>query len=888
MNGSSCYPTVLEYCRLCNEKKSSFVDIFSTMVYRDGCSLAKKLNELYGIEASSPDDDLSKFICIECLRQIMRHGNLTYNLWSTLDYLMRMHAEEVMDIAAYDIPEDSLDFLYSKEKDFSTQPLVLQKKEQPGGSLISSCRKKDGGSMAGAFMTEKSGSYIKEELSKVEFCWCLECNEEFISREELRLHSKKHAETETPDSFEQNDDLILSSEEYKLLCGEVSLLKNKLSCSKCQKEFTSEKKLVRHIKKYDFQCEHRSFVNLNNHLKSLKSKRAEDSALMDTKGKDSSFHFNSNLCEAKSPMTGDSLVNSDDILMNTKYINNGDESRVSGVDFKVKQKIFDGKLSSYVGSLPSSVSLCEQDPAVVKNCAKDGADVIGHEILTTEDKYSVAGTSVTKGAGSDVEEDELLKVEFCWCYECNEEFITREELRLHTKKHVETRTRDSFEQNEDLILSSEEYKLLSGEVSLLKNKLCCSKCQKEFTSEKKLVRHVKKYDFQCEHKSFVNLNNHLKSLKYKWAEDSALMDTQGRDSSFHVNSKLCETTSLVSRDSLENSNVNLINNKYNSDSGGDSIFGDIKVQVRQRKFGGKLSSYVGSLPSMMSVCKRDETIVKNCATEVAEIVNHEILKTEINMSERMVICHYCTKPYSLKSKLRDHIVVCHLSAVSHKCSICHLFFPTQSELNDHEAIHFSKSKYICSLCYSNFQSKAKVVVHSKNVHNVDKAYTCSACFLSFPSVAELSLHHHCHSSNKKYCCSMCGKSFMSRIRYDIHISVCQSGQRLHKCGTCGKEYLTRGDLKFHMLTHDPEKRFACHLCPKSYTQPGKLSLHIRNFHMKIKLHECGICKRRFAVRRYLNRHYAVHSDHRPFKCKYCEKYFKTKDGVYSHTRKVHI
>ncbi|XP_046408171.1 zinc finger protein 665-like isoform X4 [Ischnura elegans] len=646
MNGFPRISSVIEYCRLCNEKKSPVVDIFSTMVYRDGCSLAKKLNELYGIEASSPDDDLSKFICTECLRQIMRHGNLSYNLWSTLDYLMKMHAEEVMDVTSFDIPVDSLDFLLLKEKDFSIQPLVLKKQDQPSGLSFASCGMKDRGSLDRTF--------------------------------------------------------------------------------------------------------------------------------------------------------------------------------------------------------------------------------------------------ILQGGGSDVEEeDELPEVEFCWCNECNEEFLSREELRLHSKKHAETGTRDGFEQNDDLLLSSEEYKLLSGEVSLLKNKLCCSKCQKEFKSEKKLVRHVKKYDFQCEHRSFVNLNNHLKSLKSKRAEGSALMDTQGGDRSFHVNSKLCETTSPLTSGSLDNSNGVLVNNKYISDNGGDSSLVDVRFKVGERKFGGKYSSCLGSLTSSVRLCKQDEAVLEANAKEGAGIVNHETLTTESNQSERAVICNYCTKPYSLKSKLREHIVVCHLSVESHKCSICHTFFPTESELKVHEAIHFSKSKYICSACYGNFRSRAKVSMHVKNVHNMDKSYACSACYVCFPSQSELGVHQGCHSLDKKHCCSKCGKKFIDKRYYRAHVGVCQLGQLLHKCGKCGKEFLTRGDLKSHLLTHDPEKRFACHLCPMRYSQSTNLSAHIRNFHLKIKPHECGICKKWFAVRRNLRRHYAVHSDHRPFKCEYCEKYFKRKETVHSHTRQVH-
>ncbi|XP_046408170.1 zinc finger protein 62 homolog isoform X3 [Ischnura elegans] len=644
MNVVPRIPSVLEYCRLCNEKKAPVVDIFSTMVYRDGCSLAKKLNELYGIEASSPDDDLSKFICTECLRQIMRHGNLSYNLWSTLDYLMKMHAEEVMDISSYDIPEDSLDFLFSREKDYSFQPLVLEKIDQPP---FSSCGKMDKGRLVGSFTAER--------------------------------------------------------------------------------------------------------------------------------------------------------------------------------------------------------------------------------------------------AGIDIEEEEMPKVEFCWCTECNEEFLCREELRLHSRKHAETGTPDRFEQNDDLILSSEEYKLLSGQVSLMKNKLCCSKCQKEFASERKLVRHVNKYDFQCEHRSFVNLNNQLKILKTKRAEDSALMDTQGRDSTFHVNSKLCEATPPLTRDSLDNSNVILIKNKCISDTCGELSVSDVNLKAKQRKFSEKKQRHAGSNSSSARFWKQDEALLKTTSNEGAETVNHETLKTELNVSERVVICDYCTKPHSLKSQLREHIVLCHLSVVSHRCSICHTFFLTESELKVHEAIHFSKSKYLCSLCHGNFSSRAKVSMHLKNVHNMDKLHACSACFLCFPSKPELALHQHCHSlDSKKYCCPKCGKRFLNKSYYRIHVSACQLGQLLHKCDQCGKECLTRGNMKIHLLSHDPDRTLACLMCPRKFLMSGDLSLHIRSFHLKLRPHECGICKKRFAVRRYLRIQYAVHSDDRPFKCKHCEKCYKTKAVLYVHTKNLHI
>jgi hypothetical protein len=47
---------------------------------------------------ASPDDDMSKFICVDCLKEIKTCGNITYGLWTTIDYLVRMFEEkEVSD-----------------------------------------------------------------------------------------------------------------------------------------------------------------------------------------------------------------------------------------------------------------------------------------------------------------------------------------------------------------------------------------------------------------------------------------------------------------------------------------------------------------------------------------------------------------------------------------------------------------------------------------------------------------------------------------------------------------------------------------------------------------------------------------------------------------------
>jgi hypothetical protein len=64
----------------------------------------------------------------------------------------------------------------------------------------------------------------------------------------------------------------------------------------------------------------------------------------------------------------------------------------------------------------------------------------------------------------------------------------------------------------------------------------------------------------------------------------------------------------------------------------------------------------------------------------------------------------------------------------------------------------------------------------------------------------------------------------------------KKGRTKAMCNICGNLY---AELSSHMKIHTGEKKYSCHLCPKTFTQSGHLTRHI-NSHLDIRKYQCEI------------------------------------------------
>ncbi|XP_071447463.1 PR domain zinc finger protein 5-like [Hetaerina americana] len=434
----------------------------------------------------------------------------------------------------------------------------------------------------------------------------------------------------------------------------------------------------------------------------------------------------------------------------------------------------------------------------------------------------------SEGASGDV------AFEYCWCPACNVEFLSREELITHRKTHAKSDSVDRIGFEMEAEVSLEEVGLLSGELSILRSKLCCGKCGREFRDEGRLVAHINKHDFKCKPRNFEVLNAMLIDLRSIRSKNNALGRSTGEDLLRRVDSTCAEGERSMRTASLSSfgEDRSFPDEELTSSRGVGVVKGRFKTILNENGGSTSLKSSTDLRPKQSAVDLNEGEFRKENCCILNEVSSRKSLKMKelsldpkLNGSPPVLLssqrdekstngsnvdclfyCDYCSKPSESKSTMRKHIVMCHLSIEVHNCTVCHFVFPTERELKSHAALHTSKNKYICSVCNSNFTSKKSLIVHLNGSHGTNCGSVCSICSTGIPSRGELRFHHLSHEKEKKFMCSNCEKGFISEVSMKYHLKSCLK-LTLYECETCHKVLYSKKSLMAHSAIHDTMKRF---------------------------------------------------------------------------------
>ncbi|XP_043079819.1 zinc finger and BTB domain-containing protein 41 [Puntigrus tetrazona] len=161
------------------------------------------------------------------------------------------------------------------------------------------------------------------------------------------------------------------------------------------------------------------------------------------------------------------------------------------------------------------------------------------------------------------------------------------------------------------------------------------------------------------------------------------------------------------------------------------------------------------------------------------------------------------------------------------------------------------------------------------------------------------------SANKKTLkCPKCEKTFDRIGKYESHTRV-HTGEKPFQCDICLQCYSTKSNLTVHKKKHDSDspvqkKEHKCPFCNKLHASRKTLSRHVKRFHpdhlqeflsQKKKKSEgwkCDICHKSFSRRPHLEEHMILHTQDKPFKCAYCDDYFKSRFARLKHQEKFHL
>ncbi|KAM9350114.1 zinc finger and BTB domain-containing protein 41 [Symphorus nematophorus] len=160
------------------------------------------------------------------------------------------------------------------------------------------------------------------------------------------------------------------------------------------------------------------------------------------------------------------------------------------------------------------------------------------------------------------------------------------------------------------------------------------------------------------------------------------------------------------------------------------------------------------------------------------------------------------------------------------------------------------------------------------------------------------------SSKKTLKCPKCDKTFDRAGKYESHTRV-HTGEKPFQCDICLQRYSTKSNLTVHKKKHASDapfqkKEHKCPFCSKLHASKKTLAKHVRRFHpdhiqefltkrkRKSEGWKCAICLKTFTRRPHLQEHMILHTQDRPFKCSFCDEYFKSRFARLKHQEKYHL
>lgn len=243
-----------------------------------------------------------------------------------------------------------------------------------------------------------------------------------------------------------------------------------------------------------------------------------------------------------------------------------------------------------------------------------------------------------------------------------------------------------------------------------------------------------------------------------------------------------------------------------------------------------------------------------------------------------------------------------------ECGYCRRKFQTLESRNNHERIHTNEKPFECDLCHKFYNNLVSIAVHMR-VHTGEKPYICkfNKCDKKFRLHAQLIHHTKANvdgtirkkpeiqrgnriikdirledmSAFRLFECYLCSfRGHVNDVR--IHIKEEHVGAKVHKCKICSKK-LAYSSIEAHMKNHSNNDRFKCKFCGKIFKRKDGLNVHLQ-FHTREFTHECKYCHKKFPSIYALKNHVRTHTGLKPHVCDYCKKGFVKRSDLIRHNR----
>lgn len=173
------------------------------------------------------------------------------------------------------------------------------------------------------------------------------------------------------------------------------------------------------------------------------------------------------------------------------------------------------------------------------------------------------------------------------------------------------------------------------------------------------------------------------------------------------------------------------------------------------------------------------------------------------------------------------------------CKTCSKVFSSKKELDNHVLVHNAGMKpYACPICGLRFHlihnMKRHLLTHEES-GDIEKGTAAGlleaveATATKAQSSADQASGAVTTNANGYMKCNLCKKWFSEEAALRRHMEV-HSEKRPHACPICGWRFKQMHNMKRHLMTHSGAKPYACDFCDKSYTDNYSLKQHVAKIH----------------------------------------------------------
>lgn len=185
----------------------------------------------------------------------------------------------------------------------------------------------------------------------------------------------------------------------------------------------------------------------------------------------------------------------------------------------------------------------------------------------------------------------------------------------------------------------------------------------------------------------------------------------------------------------------------------------------------------------------------------------------------------------------------------------HAYQRHQQEEHYSEVLDDDKGK--CPLCSKKFSNRFYVNEHIKNVHDKLKPFKCSNCAKSFATAAAKKTHELTHTDDFPFKCEFCEKRFRLSIKLKYHLEIHTTKPEL-LCPICKRGQKSLTELEAHVKNHD-DNRFQCPSCGHLFRKKTNLNEHYNAVHLKLRPYKCEVCHQGFGDRKSRRVHERSHN-----------------------------